>query len=82
MALDQNPPSPNSFKVAFIGAGSIGFTRKLVGDILTVSEFRGIDITFMDISEQNLLMVERLVRRDIETNGLVNVRLSLSLIHI
>mgnify|MGYP003321828411 CR=1 FL=1 len=41
-----------------------------------MSEFRGIDITFMDISEQNLLMVERLVRRDIETNGLVNVRLS------
>ncbi len=29
-----------SVKVAMIGAGSIGFTRKLVQDILTVPELR------------------------------------------
>ena len=33
-----------SFKVTFIGAGSIGFTRKLVQDILGVAEFRDIRI--------------------------------------
>lgn len=33
-----------SFKVTFIGAGSLGFTRALLTDILTVPEFRGIDI--------------------------------------
>ena len=76
MSSDQSPSDSTSFKVAFIGAGSIGFTRKLVGDILTVPEFSGIDIAFMDISEQNLSMVERLVRRDIEANGRDGVRLT------
>ena len=32
------------FKVCFIGAGSIGFTRKLLSDMLTVPEFRDIDV--------------------------------------
>ena len=76
MSSDQSPSDSTSFKVAFIGAGSIGFTRKLVGDILTVPEFSGIDIAFMDISKQNLSMVERLVRRDIEANGRHGVRLT------
>ena len=31
-------------KVAIIGAGSVGFTRKLVRDILAVEEFGDIDI--------------------------------------
>ena len=76
MSSDSGPSDSNSFKVAFIGAGSIGFTRKLVGDILTVPEFGAIDIAFMDISQQNLSMVERLVRRDIEANGRDGVRLT------
>lgn len=53
-----------------IGAGSVGFTRQLVRDILSVPEFRGIEIAFTDINAQNLQMVEQLVRRDIEANGL------------
>ena len=32
-----------SFKIAFIGAGSIGFTRKLLGDLLTVPEFASLE---------------------------------------
>lgn len=68
-----------SFKVAFIGAGSLGFTRKLVKDILTVREFTDIHLVFMDISEKNLLMVERLVRRDIVANGLDLVRITCTL---
>ncbi len=57
-------------KIAFIGAGSIGFTRKLLSDILTVPEFREIEVSFTDINPDNLDMVYRLCQRDIEANGL------------
>ena len=57
-------------KIAMIGAGSIGFTRRLMGDLLTVPEFANTTFAFTDISEQNLDMVTRLARRDIEANGL------------
>lgn len=52
MPSDRSRSGSRSFKVAFIGAGSIGFTRKLVGDILTVPEFGGIDVAFMDVSKR------------------------------
>lgn len=59
-----------SFKVAFIGAGSIGFTRSLLRDLLSVPEFRNVDIAFTDINEHNLDMVTQLCQRDIDENGL------------
>ena len=59
-----------SFKVAFIGAGSIGFTRKLLSDLLTVPEFHDMEVAFTDINEDNLRMVTQLCQRDIEANGL------------
>lgn len=59
-----------SFKVTFIGAGSIGFTRELLRDILSVDEFKNIEISFMDINEHNLKMVTELCQRDIDENGL------------
>ncbi|QGH35814.1 alpha-galactosidase [Gracilibacillus salitolerans] len=59
-----------SFKIAFIGAGSIGFTRGLLRDILSVPEFRGIEVAFTDINEKNLDMVTQLCQRDIHENGL------------
>lgn len=59
-----------SFKVAFIGAGSIGFTRGLLADLLTVPEFRDIEIAFTDINPDNLRMVTQLCQRDIDENGL------------
>ena len=59
-----------SFKIAFIGAGSIGFTRGLLRDLLAVPEFNNIDIAFTDINEQNLDMVTQLCQRDIDENGL------------
>jgi alpha-galactosidase len=58
------------FKVAFIGAGSIGFTRGLLTDILSVKEFQDIDVAFTDINAHNLDMVHALCQRDIEANGL------------
>ncbi len=59
-----------SFKIAFIGAGSIGFTRRLLSDLLTVPEFHDIEVAFTDINQHNLDMVTQLCQRDIEANGL------------
>ena len=58
------------FKIAFIGAGSLIFTRTLFTDIMSVPEFRDIDIAFTDISEDNLKKVTDLCQRDLEANGI------------
>jgi len=59
-----------SFKVAFIGAGSIGFTRGLLRDLLAVPEFKHMEVAFTDINSNNLDMVTSLCQRDIQENGL------------
>ena len=59
-----------SFKVCFIGAGSLGFTRALLTDILSVKEFQDIEVSFTDINQHNLDMVTQLCQRDIDENGL------------
>ncbi len=56
--------------IAMIGAGSIGFTRGLVRDILTVPELAGTEFRFMDISPQNLEMSASLCRKMITDNHL------------
>jgi alpha-galactosidase len=53
-----------------IGAGSIGFTRRLMRDILSVAELADSTFALTDISEQNLAMVAELCRRDIAANQL------------
>lgn len=53
-----------------IGAGSIGFTRKLVQDILTVPELGDTHFAFTDIDQANLDRVYQLVKRDIASNNL------------
>lgn len=60
----------STFKITFIGAGSIGFTRGLLRDLLAVQEFNNIEVAFTDINEQNLEMVRALCQRDIDENGL------------
>ena len=60
----------SKFKIAFIGAGSISFTRTLLSDILTVPEFKDIEVAFTDINPDNLRMVTQLCQRDIEEYGL------------
>jgi alpha-galactosidase len=57
-------------KIAMIGAGSIGFTRRLMHDILAVPELTDTTFALMDISARNLDMVTQLCRRDIEANEL------------
>src|SRR6185437_15286454 len=57
-------------KIAMIGAGSIGFTRRLMRDILAVPELADTTFAMTDINQANLDMVSRLCRRDIEANKL------------
>ena len=57
-------------KIAIIGAGSVGFTRKLVMDILAVEELRDTEFRFMDIDAENLRMATDLCRKMIADNGL------------
>ena len=59
-----------AIKAAVIGAGSIGFTRNMVRDILCVPELRDTRFALTDINERNLDMVYSLVKRDIDSAGL------------
>jgi alpha-galactosidase len=63
-------------KIAFIGAGSVGFTRRLTADILTVPEFHEIEICLQDINEFNLDLIYQVVARDIKANNLPKVKLN------
>ncbi|MGA1136800.1 MAG: alpha-glucosidase/alpha-galactosidase, partial [bacterium] len=57
-------------RIAFIGAGSVGFTQKLVRDILSVPELQETEFSLQDISQDNLEMVKQLLEKDISANGL------------
>ena len=59
-----------AIKVAFIGAGSVGFTRRLFRDILSVPELQDTRFAMADISKPNLDMVVELCQKDIRTNKL------------
>lgn len=50
-------------KIAFIGAGSFGFTRGLVRDILTFPAFKDATIALMDIDEEKLGFIKTEVDR-------------------
>jgi len=56
-------------KIAFIGAGSFGFTRGLVRDILTFDAFRDAEIALMDLDEQRLAFTKTAVQRIIDAGG-------------
>jgi alpha-galactosidase len=59
-----------AIKVAIIGAGSIGFSRRLFRDILSVPELRDTHFALTDISRRNLDMVAALCDKDIRGNKL------------
>jgi len=50
-------------KIAFIGAGSFGFTRTLVRDILSFPAFQDATIALMDIDEKRLKYIEMACRK-------------------
>lgn len=65
-------------KITFIGAGSIGFTRNVLSDIMGAPRLRDFDIAFTDIDARNLEMVTSLCQRDIDANGL-NIKIHATL---
>ena len=52
-----------SKKIAFIGAGSFGFTRKLVRDLLSYPAFADATIALMDINPERLDFIRRACER-------------------
>jgi alpha-galactosidase len=53
-------------KIAFIGAGSLGFTRGLVRDILTFPLLKDATLTLMDIDPERLEFAHKAVSRIVE----------------
>ncbi|MCL2722062.1 MAG: alpha-glucosidase/alpha-galactosidase [Treponema sp.] len=62
-------------KITFIGAGSVGFTRRLTADILTVPEFGTSEICLQDINSFNLDLIYQVLDMDIKANKLDKVKL-------
>lgn len=54
-------------KIAFIGAGSFGFTRNLVRDLLSFPAFGDAEIALMDIDAERLSYIERAAKKIVET---------------
>jgi len=57
-------------RVAFIGAGSVGFTRRLTLDLLTVPELQDTVFAYHDIDKGNLDRISQIVKKDIKANKL------------
>lgn len=55
-----------SKKIAYIGAGSFGFTRGLVRDVLTFPELSDTTICLMDINKERLDFIKTAVERIVE----------------
>ncbi|MEM7033532.1 MAG: alpha-glucosidase/alpha-galactosidase, partial [Chloroflexota bacterium] len=53
-------------KIAFIGAGSLGFTRKLVRDLLTFPLLEDATLALMDINEERLDFAKRSCQRIVD----------------
>jgi alpha-galactosidase len=56
-------------KIAFIGAGSFGFTRKVVRDILSIPALSGATIALMDIDKERLAHIKQAVERIVSAGG-------------
>ncbi len=56
-------------KFAFIGAGSFGFTRSLVRDILSFPAFADAEIALMDVHAERLAEIKKAVERIVEAGN-------------
>ncbi|KAB8142984.1 alpha-glucosidase/alpha-galactosidase [Chloroflexia bacterium SDU3-3] len=56
-------------KITFIGAGSVVFTKNLLGDILTFPELAGCTISLYDIDPERLETAEQMARWTAQTLG-------------
>ena len=59
-----------SFKVAIIGAGSVGFTKTLISDLLKVPEFADVEFALTDINAHNLDMIQQIISSIVAVNKL------------
>ncbi|MFI5934609.1 alpha-glucosidase/alpha-galactosidase [Actinoplanes sp. NPDC051494] len=55
--------------IAFLGAGSVVFTRELLADILTFDELRGVTLALHDIDAERLETAEAIARRTADQLG-------------
>ena len=60
---------PRVLKIAFIGAGSVEFTRELLADMLALPGARGLDVALHDIDPERLETAEALARWTAEQLG-------------
>ncbi len=58
-----------SFKVTFIGAGSVVFSKRLASDLLQFRDFSEITLCLMDIDPERLRVAEVVTRRIVEKLG-------------
>jgi len=56
-------------KIAFIGAGSLGFTRGLVRDVLTFPLLRDATLALVDIDPERLEFAQKAVQRIVDLGG-------------
>ncbi|MBW8802590.1 MAG: alpha-glucosidase/alpha-galactosidase [Catenulisporales bacterium] len=56
-------------RIAFVGAGSVVFTRQLLHDILAFPELAGVAIALHDIDPERLAVAEALARRTAAAHG-------------
>ena len=57
------------FRVAFVGAGSVEFTRDLVRDLFSFPELSEIELSLHDIDEGRLATAEQVARLGAERHG-------------
>jgi hypothetical protein len=55
--------------IAFLGAGSVVFTRELLADILSFPELRDVTLFLHDIDSERLATAEAIARRTAEQLG-------------
>jgi alpha-galactosidase len=61
--------NPAMTVIAFLGAGSVVFTRELLADILSFDELRGVTLALHDINPERLETAELIARRTAEQLG-------------
>lgn len=59
-------------KIAFIGAGSYGFTHKLLADILTFDSLKDSELAFMDVNSERLNSLKEVADVMLKQAGLSN----------
>ena len=55
--------------IAIIGAGSVVFSRRVVGDLLSFPALEGSHLSLMDVDEQRLALIGRLVEKMVRDSG-------------